>query len=98
MGLPRVSLGGVQVRMRQSLFTFRHRTFKGEPGTPGFSAAASGTQDGAGCGKTVRAALPVNVHLATKPLPFPPIIPLLANPSGVQLILKTKTKTACSFK
>lgn len=48
MGLPRVSLGGVQVRMRQSLFTFRHRTFRGEPGAPGFSAAASETRGG-GC-------------------------------------------------
>lgn len=43
MVLPRVSLGGTQVRVRQSLCTFRHWTFNGEPGAPGFSAAASET-------------------------------------------------------
>lgn len=44
MMLPRVSLGGAQVRVRQSLCTFRHWTFSGEPGAPGFSAAASEPQ------------------------------------------------------
>lgn len=82
MGLPRVSLGGVQVRMRQSLFTFRHRTFKGEPGTPGFSAAASETRDGEGRGKRVGAALLVNVHSATNPLPFPPSTFFSRTPQG----------------
>lgn len=51
MGLPLVSLGGVQVRMRQSLFTSRHRKFRGEPGAPGFSAAASETRGGGGGGR-----------------------------------------------
>lgn len=48
MVLPRVSLGGAQVRVRQSLCTFRHRTFSGEPGAPGFSAAASESREGKG--------------------------------------------------
>lgn len=73
MGLPRVSLGGVQVRMRQSLFTFRQRTFRGEPGAPGFSAAASETQRGGlgGEGKTGKVLL-VRVYSATDPSPSRP--------------------------
>jgi hypothetical protein len=49
MGLPRLSLGGTQVRTRQSLFTSRHWTLSGEPGAPGFSAAASETQGVRAC-------------------------------------------------
>lgn len=70
MGWPRVSLGGVQVRMRQSLFTFRHRTFRGEPGAPGFSAAASETQSrGWEEGKRK---VPHLVSLWPRTLPLPP--------------------------
>lgn len=80
MGLPRVSLGGVQVRMRQSLFTFRHWTFRGEPGAPGFSAAASETQ-GRGREES-RGGSSGSRLLGNRPPPVPTHHPLLINPRG----------------
>lgn len=84
MGLPRVSLGGVQVRMRQSLFTFRHRTFRGEPGAPGFSAAASETQGGGrGGGRFFQLA---SMWPLTPPTPSHQ--PLQVNPPGLHCDLE----------
>lgn len=90
MGLPRVSLGGVQVRMRQSLFTFRHRTFRGEPGAPGFSAAASETRGG-GVGEGEGEGSSSWCLFGSWPLPLPPNNHFERTFQGSVVILKAGT-------